>query len=143
MEVLHIQRLILKGRGLEKRPYDAMYRLSYSPILRGYGGLQRPQKYSYLYKIFLGSMPPGPYNVVRYTRPKNICVHCALCIAALTPTLCMPPPPLLRPSLHPPLVAGDIDEWYDCRKSSHMSVKNQKQSGVTAVTSTLAIGTDG
>ena len=72
---------------------------------------------------------------------EKICVHCARRMAALTPTLCVPP--LLCPSLHLPLVAGNIDESHDCRKSSHVSVKNQEQSGVTAVTSTPAIGTDG
>ena len=41
------------------------------------------------------------------------------------------------------IVAGDIDQSHDCRKNSPVSVKNQEQSGVTTVTSTLAIGTDG
>ena len=49
VKVLHIQRLILKGRGLEKRPYDVMYRLSYSPILHGYDDLQQPQKHSHMW----------------------------------------------------------------------------------------------
>ena len=41
------------------------------------------------------------------------------------------------------VVAGDINQSHDCRKTAQWSVKSQEHSCVTTVTSTLATGTDG
>ena len=92
--VAHIQRLIPKGRGSKKQPYDELPELQSSchkfcVVMVVSDGLRSTLIWSKCKNFPREHAPRPPWNVVRYTRTQK---NCARRMAAPPPTLCVPPP---------------------------------------------------
>ena len=118
--VLHIQRLIPKGRGSKKQPYNELRELQSSchkfcVVMVVSDGLRSTLIWSKFKKFSWGTMPPDlPEHCALYTCKKN-CVDCVHCIAAPTRCMCAP----LLQCLDPPLLCTTPNIFNDLKPCPH------------------------